>query len=144
MGCNIIYERFYWWAVNETCLKPVFLCCRVQLTAMLSLLVLVTEYNLLQCNHCLFLFQSTTYCKFYEYYFTFHDIFVPMALILFSTYVSLKFSGKVIFILAHFLFNFFNYPILLKARHDELMSLVNKTDSGTQKPRHIKQLQNNK
>ena len=38
--------------------------------------------------------QSTTYCKFYEYYFTFHDIFVPFALVLLSTYVALKFSGK--------------------------------------------------
>jgi len=38
-------------------------------------------------------FQSVTYCKFYEYYFTFHDIFVPCALVLLSTYVSLKFSG---------------------------------------------------
>jgi hypothetical protein len=41
-----------------------------------------------------FSLQSTTYCKFFEYYFTFHDIFVPFALILLSVYVSLKFSGK--------------------------------------------------
>jgi hypothetical protein len=27
-------------------------------------------------------YQSTTYCKFYAYYFTFHDIFVPFALVL--------------------------------------------------------------
>jgi hypothetical protein len=37
--------------------------------------------------------QSQDYCKLYEYMFSFHDIFVPLVLILLSTYVSLKFSG---------------------------------------------------
>ena len=37
--------------------------------------------------------QSIGYCKFYEYFFTFHDLFVPLILILLSVYVSLKYSG---------------------------------------------------
>ena len=37
--------------------------------------------------------QSEGYCKFFVYLFSFHDLFVPLVLILLSTYVSLKFSG---------------------------------------------------
>ncbi len=37
--------------------------------------------------------QSAGYCEFFEYMFTFHDLFVPLVLILLSTYISLKFSG---------------------------------------------------
>ena len=40
--------------------------------------------------------QSGDYCQFYEFYFTFHDFFVPLILILLSTYVSLKYSGATI------------------------------------------------
>ncbi len=39
--------------------------------------------------------QSLGYCRFYEYMFTFHDLFAPMTLILLSAYVSLKYSGAV-------------------------------------------------
>jgi hypothetical protein len=46
-----------------------------------------------QCTNFAFLCQD--YCKLYEYMFSFHDIFVPLVLILLSTYVSLKFSGKI-------------------------------------------------
>ena len=38
--------------------------------------------------------QSLSYCQFFEFFFTFHDLFVPLILILLSTYVSLKFAGK--------------------------------------------------
>lgn len=37
--------------------------------------------------------QSLGYCRFFEYVFTFHDLFVPVTLILLATYVSLKYSG---------------------------------------------------
>jgi len=37
--------------------------------------------------------QSMGYCRFFEFYFTFHDFFVPLVLILLSTYISLKYSG---------------------------------------------------
>lgn len=37
--------------------------------------------------------QSLDYCKFYEFYFTFHDLFIPLILILLSTYVSVKYAG---------------------------------------------------
>jgi len=37
--------------------------------------------------------QSASYCKFFEFYFTFHDFFVPLVLILLSTYISLKYAG---------------------------------------------------
>ena len=37
--------------------------------------------------------QSDAYCKFFEFYFTFHDFFVPLVLILLSTYISLKYAG---------------------------------------------------
>jgi len=37
--------------------------------------------------------QSHGYCKFFMYIFSFHDLFVPLVLILISTYTSLKFSG---------------------------------------------------
>ena len=40
--------------------------------------------------------QSVGYCKFYEFYFTFHDFFVPLILILLSTYISLKYAGKML------------------------------------------------
>ena len=40
--------------------------------------------------------QSAGYCQFFEFYFTFHDFFVPLILILLSTYVSLKYSGATI------------------------------------------------
>ncbi len=38
--------------------------------------------------------QSQEYCHFYVYFFTFHDLFVPLFLILLSAYISLKYSGK--------------------------------------------------
>ena len=38
--------------------------------------------------------QSLGYCGFFIYLFTFHDLFVPLVLILLSSYVSLKFAGK--------------------------------------------------
>ncbi len=38
--------------------------------------------------------QSEGYCNFYVYLFTFHDLFVPLLLILLSAYISLKFSGE--------------------------------------------------
>ena len=37
--------------------------------------------------------QSVGYCRFYTYFFTFHDLFVPLVLILLSVYISLKYSG---------------------------------------------------
>ena len=37
--------------------------------------------------------QSIGYCHFYEYVFSFHDLFVPLLLIALSAYVSLKYSG---------------------------------------------------
>jgi len=37
--------------------------------------------------------QSIGYCHFYEYIFSFHDLFVPLLLIALSAYVSLKYSG---------------------------------------------------
>ena len=37
--------------------------------------------------------QSASYCKFFEFYFTFHDFFVPLVLIQLSTYISLKYAG---------------------------------------------------
>jgi len=37
--------------------------------------------------------QSLTYCRFYTFYFTFHDVFAPLCLIALSIYVSLKFTG---------------------------------------------------
>ena len=37
--------------------------------------------------------QGMGYCHFYEYIFSFHDLFVPLVLVLVSTYISLKFSG---------------------------------------------------
>lgn len=37
--------------------------------------------------------QSPAYCKFYTYFFTFHDAFVPLCLVALSVYVSLKFTG---------------------------------------------------
>jgi len=42
----------------------------------------------------LFWNQSPEFCKFFEFYFTFHDFFVPLVLILLSTYISLKYPGK--------------------------------------------------
>ena len=38
--------------------------------------------------------QGHGYCGFFIYMFTFHDLFVPLVLILLSAYVSLKFAGK--------------------------------------------------
>lgn len=40
--------------------------------------------------------QSAEYCQFYEFYFTFHDFFVPLVLILLSTYVSVKYPGATV------------------------------------------------
>jgi len=37
--------------------------------------------------------QGIGYCRFYEYIFAFHDLFIPLVLILLSTYVSLKYAG---------------------------------------------------
>jgi len=37
--------------------------------------------------------QSLGYCRFYTFYFTFHDLFAPLCLIVLSVYVSLKFTG---------------------------------------------------
>jgi len=37
--------------------------------------------------------QSLAYCRFYTFYFTFHDVFAPLCLIGLSIYVSLKFTG---------------------------------------------------
>jgi hypothetical protein len=37
--------------------------------------------------------QSISYCRFYTYFFTFHDAFVPLCLVSLSVYVSLKFTG---------------------------------------------------
>ena len=41
--------------------------------------------------------QSLGYCNFFVYFFTFHDLCVPITLILLCSYVSLKYSGKKIF-----------------------------------------------
>jgi len=37
--------------------------------------------------------RSIDYCRFYTYYFTFHDLFVPLCLMSLSIYISLKFTG---------------------------------------------------
>jgi len=37
--------------------------------------------------------QSIDYCRFYTYYFTFHDLFAPFCLMALSCYISLKFTG---------------------------------------------------
>merc|ERR1712243_349897 len=37
--------------------------------------------------------QSTAYCRFYIFFFTFHDLFAPLCLIVLSIYISLKFTG---------------------------------------------------
>ena len=37
---------------------------------------------------------SLDYCRFYTFYFTFHDLFAPLCLISLSCYISLKFTGK--------------------------------------------------
>ncbi len=37
--------------------------------------------------------QSQVYCHIFVYFFTFHDLFAPLLLILLSAYVSLKYSG---------------------------------------------------
>jgi hypothetical protein len=37
--------------------------------------------------------QSQGYCHFFEYFFTFHDLFVPLVLVLLCTYISLSYSG---------------------------------------------------
>lgn len=37
--------------------------------------------------------RSLEYCRFYTFYFTFHDLFAPLCLIALSVYVSLKFTG---------------------------------------------------
>ena len=37
---------------------------------------------------------SLDYCRFYTYYFTFHDLFAPLCLIALSCYISLKFTGE--------------------------------------------------
>ena len=37
--------------------------------------------------------QSIGYCRFYEYIFSFHDLFIPLVLIALSAYVALKYSG---------------------------------------------------
>ena len=37
---------------------------------------------------------SLDYCRFYTFYFTFHDLFAALCLISLSCYISLKFTGK--------------------------------------------------
>jgi len=37
--------------------------------------------------------QGLDYCRFFTYYFTFHDLFAPLCLIALSCYISLKFTG---------------------------------------------------
>jgi len=37
--------------------------------------------------------QSSAYCSFYTFFFTFHDLFAPLCLICLSIYISLKFTG---------------------------------------------------
>jgi len=37
--------------------------------------------------------RSIDYCRFYTYYFTFHDLFAPLCLMALSIYISLKFTG---------------------------------------------------
>lgn len=37
--------------------------------------------------------QSSEYCSFYTFFFTFHDLFAPLCLIGMSVYISLKFTG---------------------------------------------------
>jgi len=45
-------------------------------------------------NYVRFSWEGTLdYCRFYTYYFTFHDIFAPLCLIALSCYISLKFTG---------------------------------------------------
>ena len=38
--------------------------------------------------------QGLGYCRFFIYIFTFHDLFIPLVLILLSSYVSLTFAGR--------------------------------------------------
>ena len=38
--------------------------------------------------------QSYGYCKFFVYFFTFHDLAVPIILIILCIYISLKYSGQ--------------------------------------------------
>ena len=38
--------------------------------------------------------QGVEYCRFFTYYFTFHDLFAPLCLIALSCYISLKFTGE--------------------------------------------------
>ena len=38
--------------------------------------------------------QSSAYCSFYTFFFTFHDLFAPLCLICLSIYISLKFTGQ--------------------------------------------------
>jgi len=37
--------------------------------------------------------RSVGFCRFYEFYFTFHDLFAPLSLMVLSIYISLKFTG---------------------------------------------------
>ena len=37
--------------------------------------------------------QGTVFCSFYTFFFTFHDLFAPLCLIVLSIYISLKFTG---------------------------------------------------
>ena len=37
--------------------------------------------------------QSSAYCSFYTFFFTFHDLFAPLCLVVLSIYISLKFTG---------------------------------------------------
>jgi flagellar biogenesis protein FliO len=37
--------------------------------------------------------QGIAYCSFYTFFFTFHDLFAPLCLIVLSIYISLKFTG---------------------------------------------------
>merc|ERR1711971_779467 len=37
--------------------------------------------------------QSSAYCSFYTFFFTFHDLFAPLCLVCLSIYISLKFTG---------------------------------------------------
>ena len=46
-------------------------------------------------NYVRFSWEGTLdYCRFYTFYFTFHDLFAPLCLICLSCYISLKFTGK--------------------------------------------------
>jgi hypothetical protein len=66
-----------------------------------------------QCTNFAFLCQD--YCKLYEYMFSFHDIFVPLVLILLSTYVSLKFLYIALFIVALVISLLLAIPATVKA-----------------------------